>query len=176
MTDISKEYAAALFALARESGQEREFSAALALIDRALAAQPEYAVLLSSPNVPLKERLGLLAEAFGAQVPEYVLSFTQLLCEKGHIRQFSACVQEYEALHRALSDVSAARIVSAVALTEEEKAALVQRLTALSGHTVEPTYEIDGGILGGVVVYMDDRVIDGSLRHKFSEIKEVIAP
>ena len=107
MTDISKEYAAALFALARESGQERAFSAALALIDRQLTAQPEYAALLSSPNVPLKERLGLLEEAFGAQVPEYVLSFTQLLCEKGHIRQFSACVQEYEALVRALSDVSA---------------------------------------------------------------------
>ena len=60
MTDISKEYAAALFALARESGQERAFSAALALIDRQLTAQPEYAALLSSPNVPLKERLGLL--------------------------------------------------------------------------------------------------------------------
>ena len=176
MTDISKEYAAALFALARESGQERAFSAALALIDRQLTAQPEYAALLSSPNVPLKERLELLEEAFGTQVPEYVLSFTQLLCEKGHIRQFSACVQEYEALVRALSDVSAARIVSAVELTGEEKAALVQRLAALSGHTVEPTYEIDGSILGGVVVYMDDRVIDSSLRHKFKEIKEVIGP
>ena len=176
MTDISKEYAAALFALARESGQERALSAALALIDRQLTAQPEYAALLSSPNVPLKERLGLLEEAFGTQVPEYVLSFTQLLCEKGHIRQFSACVQEYEALVRALSDVSAARIVSAVELTGEEKAALVQRLAALSGHTVEPTYEIDGSILGGVVVYMDDRVIDSSLRHKFKEIKEVIGP
>ena len=126
--------------------------------------------------MPLKERLGLLEEAFGTQVPEYVLSFTQLLCEKGHIRQFSACVQEYEALVRALSDVSAARIVSAVELTGEEKAALVQRLAALSGHTVEPTYEIDGSILGGVVVYMDDRVIDSSLRHKFKEIKEVIGP
>ena len=61
-------------------------------------------------------------------------------------------------------------------LTGEEKAALVQRLAALSGHTVEPTYEIDGSILGGVVVYMDDRVIDSSLRHKFKEIKEVIGP
>lgn len=174
MTDISKEYAAALFALAREGGTEREFSAALALIDRALTAQPEYGLLLSSPNIPLRERLGLLDQAFGEQVPEYVLSFTKILCEKGHIRQFSACVEEYENLHRAVSEVSAARIVSAVELTEEEKAALMKKLTALSGHTVEPRYEIDGSILGGVVIYMDDRVIDGSLKHKFREIKEVI--
>lgn len=174
MTDISKEYASALFALARESGTEQEFSAALALIDRALTAQPEYGLLLSSPNIPLRERLGLLEEAFGAQVPEYVLSFTKILCEKGHIRQFSACVEEYEALHRAMSEVSAARIVSAVELTEEEKAALLKKLTTLSGHTVQPCYEVDGSILGGVVIYMDDRVIDGSLKHKFREIKEVI--
>ena len=100
MTDISKEYAAALFALAREGGTEREFSAALALIDRALTAQPEYGLLLSSPNIPLRERLGLLDEAFGEQVPEYVLSFTKILCEKGHIRQFSACVEEYENIRR----------------------------------------------------------------------------
>ena len=76
--------------------------------------------------------MGLLDQAFGEQVPEYVLSFTKILCEKGHIRQFSACVEEYENLHRAVSEVSAARIVSAVELTKEEKAALMKKLKDLT--------------------------------------------
>lgn len=173
MAEVSREYAAALFELAKESGQEKAFLDALQEIQAQLDAQPEYDALLSSPNLSIRQRQELLEQAF-AQVPEYVLSFTELLCEKGHIQQFDACVQEYEALYRALSRISTARVVSAVALTDEEKRALVARLEKRSGHTVTAQYDIDEGILGGLIVHMDDTVIDGSLRRKLKEVEGAI--
>ena len=77
-------------------------------------------------------------------------------------------------LYRALSKISTARVVSAVALTDEEKHTLVARLEKISGHTVVAQYDIDEGILGGIVVHMDDTVIDGSLRRKLKEIEGAI--
>ena len=174
MTEISKEYAAALFALAREQGREREFSEALRLLSSALTAAPEYAEILASPGIPLRERQALLEQAFGGRVPEYVLSFVQLLCEKGRIRELGDCAREYETLYQALSAVSPARIVSAAELTGQEKEALVQKLQRLCGHTVAAAYEIDESLLGGFIVYIDDRIIDGSLRHRLKEVKEGI--
>jgi F-type H+-transporting ATPase subunit delta len=174
MTEISKEYAQALFELAKEQGSEKEFSQALHLILTELENAPEYAELLSSPNIPIEERRNLIGQAFAEQVPEYVLSFTQLLCERGRIREFKSCVREYEALYRTFESVSTARIISAAALTDSQKKALIEKLEKISGHTVTAEYEIDEALLGGLTVYIDDKVIDGSLRRKLKEVKEVI--
>lgn len=174
MTEISKEYAGALFALARESRAEEAFADALTFVLAQFTAQPEYYDLLAAPNIPITERRELLSRAFGASVPEYVLSFLQLLCEDGHIRLLGNCVAEYGALFRASRAISDARVISAVPLSEEEKRALHAKLEKISRHRVAAHYETDEELLGGLVVYMDDKVIDGSLRHQLRETKEVI--
>ena len=174
MTEISKEYASALFSLAREQGNEEEVRDGLRLVASAFGEVPDYTALLSSPNIPAEERCAMLSRAFDGRVPEYVLSFVQLLCKRNHIRFIGECVNEYEALFRALASLSTARVVSAVALTDEEKKALTKKLEKLSGHRVTMQYEIDETILGGLIVYMDDKVIDGSLRRKIQKVKEVI--
>jgi hypothetical protein len=56
----------------------------------------------------------------------------------------------------------------------EERTRLLQRLEKLSGHTVLLTCEVDATLLGGAVVEMDGRVMDGSVRGRLREIKEVI--
>lgn len=174
MTETAKEYAAALFELAKETNEEKTFANALTVIQSVFSTNPEYMDLLSSPNIPVRERRSLLEKAFAGHIPEYVLSFTELLCDKGHIREFGKCVQEYEKLVKAFASVSSARIVSAVPLTGPEKTALIKKLEKISGHMVTAQYEIDESLLGGVVVHMDDTVIDGSLKHQLKEVKEVI--
>lgn len=174
MTETAKEYAAALFELAKETNEEKPFADALAVIQNVFTTDPEYMELLSSPNIPVRERRSLLEKAFSGHVSEYVLSFTELLCDKGHIREFGKCVREYEQLVKAFASVSSARIVSAVPLTDSEKAALTKKLEKISGHMVTAQYELDESLLSGVVVHMDDTVIDGSLRHQLKEVKEVI--
>ena len=100
------------------------------------------------------------------------MSFLELLCEKGHMALLHDCYREYDALYRAFSGRSVARIVSAVALTDEQKAELIARLEKMSRHQVKAHYELDESLLGGVIIYMDDRIIDGSLRRKLREMKE----
>ncbi len=175
MAELSKEYAAALFALAGEQNCEEEFFSALQLLQKEFDAAPEYAQILSAPNVPAKERCALLDQAFAETVPEYVLSLVKLMCEKGHIRLLGDCAKEYEFLYQAFSRTSSARVVSAVELTEDEKKVLQAKLETISKRKVTAQYEIDSALMGGLVIYMDDTVIDGSLRTKLKELKEVIA-
>ena len=174
MTETSKEYASALFELAKETGSEKEFRTAIQTILSELSGNPEYMDLLSSPNIPIRERKSLIEQAFAAHVPEYVLSFTELLCEKGHIHEFDKCANEYDELYKAFESISNDRIISAIHLTDEEKSNLVSKLEKTSGHHVTAQYEIDKTLLGGVVIHMDDNVIDGSLKRKLREVKEVI--
>lgn len=174
MTETAKEFATALFELAKETNEEKKFADALKIIQTAFQNNSEYLDLLSSPNIPLNERRVILERAFAEHVPEFVLSFTELLCDKGHIREFDKCIKEYEQLLKAFESVSNARVVSTIPLTDEQKTALVKKLEKMSGHLVTAEYEIDETLLGGVVVHMDDTVIDGSLKQQLKEVKEVI--
>lgn len=174
MAKISKEYAAAIFELAKERNSESEFRAAIRKMQNEFDAAPEYTELLSSPGIPFDERCKLLEQAFENHVPEYVLSLAELMCNKGYIKLFGEFAKEYENLYCASRRESYARVVSAVELSNDEKARLIKKLEEISGCAVNVQYEIDVSLIGGAVIYIDDRIIDGSLRAKIKDIKEVI--
>lgn len=174
MTKTSREYASALFELARETGSEKEFKTAMQTILKELNENPEYVELLSTPSLPINERLDLLETAFYDCVPEYVMSLTEILCRRGRLQELGEISKEYDELYKAFESVSIAKIVTAVPLTEQEKSELVSQLEKKSGHSVTPQYEIDKSLLGGAVVYMDGTVTDGSLKNKLKQVKEVI--
>lgn len=175
VTDISKEYAEALFALAAETGEERAFMTALEAVTAALDEHPELLELISSPAIACAERVETVAHCFGAFCPETVVSFLQLLCEKGRIRLIDACVHEYRRLLDISTSVRVASVTSAVPLDDNEIAALTQRLSRVSGCAVQLSCAVDPSLIGGVIVEMDGRVMDGSLRHRLQEVKEVIS-
>lgn len=174
MTDISREYAVALYALAAERGLQKETADALQEVSVLFAEQPEYLELLSSPALPVNRREEALTAAFGGRVPELVLSFLGVLCRGRHIRRYAACAAEYQALYRDACGISVAKVVSAVELTEEQKARLKEKLETQTGRTVQLECRVDPALLGGFTVSVDGKVIDGSLRRRLREIKEVM--
>ena len=174
MSDRNREYAEALYALAMETNQEKAYLEALRTMADAMGAQPEYIEVLSAPSIPLDERCALLAQAFEGAVPEQVLSFVQLLCAHGCIRSFFDCVDEYHRLYQAAMSLSTAYVTSAVALTEDQQARLAEKLSAKFGRCVQLVCTVDQHLLGGITVQMDGVVLDGSLRHRLQEVKDVI--
>ena len=175
MSDISNEYAEALFALAVESGSER---ATLAELEEVLAAFDENAELygiISSPAVPIIERTEILDTVFASSLSEYTLSFLKLLCEKRRTPLLKECVEDYRALLRIKEATVTARVVSAVPLTEAEADALKKKLEKTSGLTVALDLHTDPSLIGGMTVEMNGKVTDGSISHRLREVKEVMS-
>ena len=59
-------------------------------------------------------------------------------------------------------------------LTDEEKEKLKNKLEAMTKSTVSMEYFIDESLLGGLIAEIDGKVLDGSLRKRLHDIKEVI--
>ncbi len=174
MTDISREYGAAIFALACESGAKKEYSDALNFVKSVFDAEPEYSEMLASPAIPLGERLAAIAEAFCDDVPAEVLSYLQLMCEKGRIAYFAESVEVFGELYAASERIYNAKIYSAAELTDEQKEKLIKKLEKVYGGTVAGEYLVDAALMGGVVVEVDGNIMDGSLRTRLQDVKEVI--
>ncbi len=174
MTEIGKEYGTALFMLALEADKKKEYAEALDTVSQVFCENPDYIGIISSPAISLEERLKVIEEAFSSFIPEDVLSYLQLLCEKGRMFCFADSVKEYMLLLEESQRMAKAKITTAVEMTGDEKMRLVKKLEDISKKAVEPEYYIDKSLLGGVVIELEGRVIDSSLKTQLRDIKEVI--
>lgn len=174
MTRISNEYAESLFLLAVEDSKEEEYLEELHFISQVFDKDEEYKELLSSPALSREERTECIDKAFSDKLSEYVLSFLKVLCESGHMKLFSECVEEYEKMYRDASKRSAVKVTSATVLTDDEKKRIAAKVRVIVGGDCEISYLIDPAILGGAIIETENAVIDGSLRKSLQEVKGVI--
>jgi F-type H+-transporting ATPase subunit delta len=173
-TERAKEYATALFSIAAEKKEAKAFAAYLEIVVNSLKENPDYVEFLCAPNISKSERLNSLSQVFASSVPEEVLSFVKLLCEKDRIRILPACFNEYMKLYNESKSVSWAHVRSAVELTADEKTALRLKLERTSGRNVLLECTTDPSILGGLIVEMDGKILDGSIRRRLQDVKEVM--
>ena len=170
---LSTEYAEALFALALEQGKSKEFFEELTLVNDILLSTPEYLAILVSPSITVSEKIDLVDKAFSS-LDEMVLNFLKLLIEKGRISIFPLCLEEYQRLYDASRKTIVATVISAAELTDSEKAKIINKLEKKYGCKIELECQVDESILGGLIIKTEDSIIDGSLKKKLRDVKEVI--
>jgi F-type H+-transporting ATPase subunit delta len=71
--------------------------------------------------------------------------------------------------------VAHAVVTTAVALGDDERSAVAQRLSAVTGKQVEITSVVDESIIGGLVARIGDQLIDGSTRTRLLALKRQLA-
>lgn len=174
MTETSRSYADALFSLASETASIPQTLDALQFARNELYLTKGAVDLLASPAIPKDERLQVLEKSFEGKLPQHVLNLLCVMCSHGHIRELDDCLAAYKELHDAACKLSTAHVTSAVELTDAEKAELTAQLTKKLGRSIRLECDVDAALLGGVVVRVDGRVMDGSLKHKLQQIKEVM--
>lgn len=174
MMQTDREYAEALFMLCAEENSIDEYQKALEMVRTLVEGNPEYIEFLSSPAIPLGERLAAIDEAFAKHLPEYILSFLKILCENSHIKSLENCIEEFEKLSRAFSNRSVANVTSAVPLTDEQKQKVCAKFEKLTGKSIDAFYTVDESLIGGLKIEIEGKTYDGSLKHRLSDVKDVI--
>ena len=167
MTTTSREYAEALFELAAEEKRIPETTAGLELVKAAMAEEPGYLALLASPAIGKDARMAALDSAFRGRIPEILLGVLRMMTARGHVGAMDEMAREYRG-------EAEARVTSAVALDDKEREKLKAGLEKKFRRQVTLRCEVDPALIGGVRVEMDGCVIDGSLKNRLEQIKEVM--
>ena len=157
MTETAKMYGGSLYDLAAEEGLETRILGELDEVQQLLKQNPDYLRLLSTPSIPKKERCGLLDEALRGQVHLYVLNFLKILCEKGTLRELSGCARAYRIRYNQAHGILEATAISAVPLTEQQRAALHAK------------------VLGGIRLDIEGTELDGTVQNRLASLRRDIA-
>lgn len=172
MSAIGNEYGNAIFLLAEEEGTLDEVMAGLELCRGVFSENPEYVDFLETPSIPLAERLAAVRTAFEGRIPERVTDFVSILTERGYTRFFPDCVETFENEYNRRFDIAVADAVSAKPLSVAERQELRDTLQAKTGQRIKLNCTVDPELVGGLVVKIDGRLYDGSIRTRITDILE----
>ena len=167
---VARNYAEALFELGERSGNVERYAE---LIDAGAAAveqTPRVQAVLMSPRVPKAEKARLLGGALRETPREFVL-FLQALVKRGRQQLLRAIATEYLNLLDQKLDRVRAGVTLARNPDEKLKRAIQDALSRQLGKQVIPAFTVDPEILGGTIVRVGERVLDGSLRRRMTKLR-----
>jgi F-type H+-transporting ATPase subunit delta len=172
VSGVAGRYASALFSLAQENRQTGEVAAALATVESMIAESPDLQRLVRSPvfssDVQIKALDALLARA---GVSGISANFVRLVAIKRRLFALRDMIRDYNKLYDAARGVTRAEVTSAAPLNDAQISALKDQLRGTAGKDVDLQLKVDAAIIGGLIVKLGSRMVDGSLRTKLNAIR-----
>lgn len=173
MADVGIEYGVALYELAEESDLKDVIYNDLCILNECFLEDRLYLKLLSSPSIPKSERYGLVDKAF-RDMNLYTRSYIKILIKNNHVKQFFDAFYHYETMYNESLNIKKAVVTTSISLNDEDKEKIRKVLSDREKANVYITYKINKEILGGIVIDIDGKKLDGSLKRKLSDIRKVM--
>jgi F-type H+-transporting ATPase subunit delta len=176
---VAGRYAQALFDIASEEKTLPKYKSMVDRIEEELKAvkdildqNVELQRLLYHPQITAAAKKELLDQLFKGKISEVTGNFLALLVDRRRETYFNDIVEEFVALANAQRGIMEAKVTTAVELNDTEKGELSSIMARLTGKKVQTSYAVDPSIIGGVIVRMGDKIIDGSIKTRLSTMKD----
>ena len=170
---VAARYAKALFESTSASGEVDKVASDLAVAHELFQQVPSLQRFLENPAVSMDEKQRFLDEQFGKTVGPWVLRLLKLLVENQRVAIFSQLVKQFNACQLQQANAAQAEVVSAIELEEELRNRIRKTLETTFGFSrVDIQNRVDPGLLGGVIIKLQDQVIDGSYIGRLEEMRK----
>jgi F-type H+-transporting ATPase subunit delta len=97
-------------------------------------------------------------------------NFVKILAQAGDLNKYQEIEKEYHLLEMKEKGISSAEVT--VAKDMEVNANLLKDLNEIIGNKLEIKKQVDEGIIGGVVVRVDDTLIDASIKTQLDSLNK----
>jgi F-type H+-transporting ATPase subunit delta len=165
-------YARSLLELAADRAEGEAMELELADLAALLEANPELASYLSSPLVDDEARAATLERAFRGRASELVVNTLQVMNGKGRLRLVPALAEALRLENEHRRGEVDVEVTTAVALSDEVRRRIAVSASRYSGRTARLVEKVDPSLLGGLVLKIGDRKIDGSLARQLHDARE----
>ncbi len=120
------------------------------------------------------DRREVLRRVFPGRISEMLLNLMLVLNDHDRAGIVPLVFERFKKLYDAQLDRQDVHVVSAVALSDDQRAEIRTSISEFTGKEVLLVEEVDPSILGGLIVKVCDRQFDGSLRNKLSRLREFV--
>jgi len=169
----ARRYAEAVFELAVSENRLDEWDDDLALLAGVFSDAATMS-WLANPRTPAAQKDALIQRGL-ASLSDQARNLARLLVTRSRAELAPSILEAYELRLDEARGIAHALVTTAVPLTDQDRAAVEGRLTGMTGRDVKMETSIDPSIIGGIVVRIGDKLIDGSTRARLVELKRRLA-
>jgi len=167
--ELSQKYATAVFSLALE-----KWLSVLSSVQSSLAENPKLAENLEDADRSFAEKQKELDGILPTGSDVNVRNFLYTLLKNGDIGLLGAVLENLGQMSRGGPQVQVAHVTTAALLADEEKEQFRQKLRAQYGANLELAFRVDPAIIGGAIVQVGDKVIDGSVATRLEAMSNAL--
>ena len=169
-----KPYSEAFFAIASEKNKIDEYEAQAKFILETYENSSEMKIMLEHPQVTMAQKRTVLEETFRDKVSFDFLSFFALILRKGREKSFSSILDGFLDLCLENKNTLKARVISAMPLSEVQRASIREKLVSISRKDILIKLEVDPTLIGGIKIIVDGKLIDLSVKNDIKDIKNLM--
>jgi F-type H+-transporting ATPase subunit delta len=171
---VSRRYAEAVFSIALENKSLEAWRKDLETI-RVVLSNPQLVLFLENPKVTNEEKKRLVTSLLRKRVQPAPLNFVFLLIERHRVGIAGHVAIEYQRMMDEHLGIATAEVTTAVPLSAEQLKGVVSRLTELTGKKIKLETKVDATIIGGIIIKIGDRLIDGSVATRLANLSQAMA-
>lgn len=174
-TLIAQRYADALVQIAKDGKLTFEkISKNLNIINEILEQSKDLKEVLVNPVISIDDKKEILDKVFSNEVDVLIINFLKILTDKNKFDIFDDILEAYNKSIDNINNIKRVSVTSAVTMPEDAKSRLKQKLEEKLKANVIIDLNINKDIIAGLVIKIDDNVIDMSLRHKLEDLSKSI--
>jgi len=172
---VSKNYARALFDLAVEENLVEDTGEEMKVIVSILMSEKSFYEFFVTPLVSKQEKIELVDKAFAGRVTKTAENFLKVLIENGRTNTIEAVSTYYHKMKLEHLNMIEATAFTVIPMTDLQQQKLTQKLEKETGKKVILKNEIDQDILGGMLIKIGEKEIDGTVLNRLKNLEAVIS-
>ncbi|MCR5176163.1 MAG: ATP synthase F1 subunit delta [Anaerovibrio sp.] len=168
---LARKYGVAIFEIAEEEKKLEKYGNELAKVSKDLFSHADLKGFLTNPQVQPQAKKDILSKLLQGEISDLMFKFLLLLVDKRRIVLLEAINECYQELSNKARGIMIADVTSAFDLKSELKESLGRKLERVTGKRIKLRMHNDPRIIGGVIVKIGDKRIDGSVTGRLQALK-----
>ncbi len=169
---VAERYAEAFFSVAGEHEKVDIWKEQLSNIVTTVSRVPFLDKIMKYPFALKSEKRDIFTKVFSSQVDQQVLNFIYLIIDHDRGAYLKLIYEKYAECIRKSRNRLLAEITSAKELSMQEESRLISAISKREGRTIEASFKVDPSLIGGVIVKIEGKIIDGSLRKSLRDLAD----
>jgi len=166
-------YAQALFEVASERGGADDIEKDLEGIKDLLRSNREFRDILYHPSIIKTDKKNLIDKIIAPQCSsKWVRNLIYILVDRRREKMLDYLPDVFKGVAKRIKGVVSVKVQTAIPLTEDRLANLQESLKKLTKKKVELETEVNNEIIGGMVIRIENKIIDGSVINHLKNLKK----
>jgi len=175
LSGIGKRYAVALFNVANNENIAEQVGGDIVSFANLFSSESGFRNFLMSPMVNGSDKKDLVDKVIGGRASDLLHRFVTLLIDKKRLGNVQQIADAYMFLYEQAQDIVEVRALTAIPLDRELEKLTQKTLQGRIGTEVRLVTRVDPGIIGGMILFAQDKIIDGSVRYRLARARKALS-